>query len=537
MDNKEFEQKKADLQARGFEPAMLQVTGWNSSEGEIPMVPLSQMWEFGSDMHAGSFTQGENVTTTAVPEGIGTPNCQAVCWGPQNDMPQRIDKLINALPYTAQGIAYLHDVLMGLGPQLQWHTAVFNEQTGRIDEVTMPYQHAGMWLRSAVRRAKIAGYDESEIRELQNQLDAWNAAKPTIDQFLQENDVLDWMDKLVYDYVKMGMCFPTLLLSIGRYKDDAGNVIPWEPTIKRIDSIPDVVARLEQRDQKLRINYVYHAEKWRNNNDAKLDLNDAVAYPTLWPKNMLTKYRAVTREARMAAPRRRPMQFCQPISHASTVEAYYPWMPWWSIFTSKAYYMASSWMTDKAIARNNHNMWGKMVFINNEYLRALYAEQGADTPEERAAMRKKVWDKINQFLKDKENNQKTLCLDSVLAPDGKSMMHAIEVVDVPGLSESNDMKEALEEITSVIFFGLGIQPGLIGAIPGKTTSNSGTYQRELTLLKQNQMAPVQQKFLRLLNNINVINGWDPDHFVWTIRQQVLTTLDRSPEGKVEQNVK
>lgn len=538
MQKEEFEAKKTELINNGWEPMMMHVNGWDSADGAIPPIPMSHMWEFGSDMHAGSFTQQEQVVTESITD-CGTPSLGAVAWGSQNDMPQRIDHLVNALPYTAQGIAYLHDIILGLGPALMWHTAYYNKQTGKLEEVTIPYRHAGTWLsgRIALLRSEDPEANAMEIQELEAQKTLWIQKKPAIDEFLQDNDVLAWLDGLVQDYVKLGICFPTLLLSLGRYRDDAGNVIPWEPTIKRLDYIPDVVARLEQRDTKLRINYVYHSERWRQNNDLHVNPSEAVAYHTLWPKNILPKYRKMVKGASLVQPKRRPTFFCAPIMYADTVNGYYPWMPWWSIFTSKAYAMAASYLSDKAIARNNANSWGKMVFINNEYLRALYSEMGADTTQEKQAIRQQVWKNINQFLKDKQNNQKTICLDSVLGPDGKTMQHAIEVVDVPALSESNGMKEALEEVTSILFFGLGIQPGLVGAIPGKTTSNSGTYQRELTLLKQNQLSPVQQKFLRLLNTINVINDWDPDHFVWVIRQQVLTTLDRNPEGTEEKNSK
>lgn len=224
--------------------------------------------------------------------------------------------------------------------------------------------------------------------------------------------------------------------------------------------------------------------------------------------------------------------YCAPIIIPSGSHFYYPVPQWWSVFTSKAYQYASTLINDQATARQNSTMWGKMIFINNIYLQAVFAAQGADTEEEKQTVRNQIWNKINEFLKRKENNGKTIALDSILSPDGKTMMPSVEIVDVPQLSSSGDFSEELEEITSIIFFAMGIHPGLIGAIPGKTKSNSGTYQRELTLLKQNQLSSRQRQFLRFFQNINVFNGWD-SHAKWIIKQQVLTTLDRSPEGTVE----
>ena len=103
---------------------------------------------------------------------------------------------------------------------------------------------------------------------------------------------------------------------------------------------------------------------------------------------------------------------------------------------------------------------------------------------------------------------------------------------MPQVSSGADTKDELEEISSIIFFALGIHPALIGAVPGKSGSSGGTYQRELKLLKQQQLTPIQRIYLRYLQNICIFNEWDP-HAEWVIREQVLTPLDRSSTGTEE----
>ena len=177
-------------------------------------------------------------------------------------------------------------------------------------------------------------------------------------------------------------------------------------------------------------------------------------------------------------------------------------------------------------------MWGKMIFINSEYLRAICDEQDASTQEQVEEVRQGIYRRVNDFLQRRENNGKTIMLDSFVGPDGKTMQKAVEIVDVPGTTEAKELKDELEEISSIIFFAIGVHPALIGAVPGKSGSTGGTYQRELQLRKQNQLSPRQRIYLQFLKNVYTFNGWDP-HGELVIRQQVLTTLDRSATGTEE----
>lgn len=173
-----------------------------------------------------------------------------------------------------------------------------------------------------------------------------------------------------------------------------------------------------------------------------------------------------------------------------------------------------------------------MIFINNEYLRAMFDEMGADTTEAKEAVRDSIYKEVNKFLQRRENNGKTICLDSFVGPDGKTMQHAVEIVDVPQLTNSRDLKEELSEISSVVFFAIGVHPSLIGSTPGNSGSTGGTYMRELQLLKQNQLSTRQRIYLRFMKNIYTFNKWDK-HGEIVIRQQTFTTLDRSATGTEE----
>lgn len=177
-----------------------------------------------------------------------------------------------------------------------------------------------------------------------------------------------------------------------------------------------------------------------------------------------------------------------------------------------------------------------MIFINLSYLKQLFDQRGADTPDDQQKIINDIHGRINQFLQVRGNNGKGIFLDSFLSQDEKTLWKSIEIVDVPQPSNGADTKTELEEISSIIFFAMGIHPALIGAIPGKSGSSGGTFQRELQLLKQMQVSPRQRIYLRFLQSISTFNEWD-SHAVWVIKEQVLTTLDRNKNGVEESESK
>ena len=95
-------------------------------------------------------------------------------------------------------------------------------------------------------------------------------------------------------------------------------------------------------------------------------------------------------------------------------------------------------------------------------------------------------------------------------------------------------KTELQEISSIIFFAMGLDSKLIGNTPGDTSSSGGTDLRERFLVKQIQFAPLQQLMLQPLEVVSRFNGWD-SHLVWEIDREVLTTLDNSKTGVTKQS--
>ena len=529
---KEFRGKVTSLVDRGYQYiGMARVS-------EIPSVSSSEMMKWGGAIGGlpiqGTFDIFDSRQSNPVPvSNAGTHGLGYIPWGPENMLPNTIYKLVGSLPYTATAIKYIIDLTVGLGPQLMYRWSRY--VNGTVKTELIPFKDAGLLIRNRIMEIQAQldqqkaesgeqqggggtitwaqdvageqqgdtaqiGTPEYELKMLREDYQTWEQTDKDWDKFCENNNLELHYLKCMTDDAHMDIYFPTIGLSIGR-KDEE-----WDPKIVKLGNIPAVCCRMEEMDDRMRINYVYYAEKWRKDATPKLNAKDVVAYPTLMPENMLPELRRQVNKSKKRSPKNRTTWFC--CDYASTL------------------------ITDKAMARQNATMWGKMIFINNEYLRAMFDELGADTTETKQAVRDSIYKKVNEFLQRRENNGKTICLDSFVGPDGKTMQHAVEIVDVPQLTNSTELKDELEEISSIIFFAIGVHPALIGAVPGKSGSTGGTYQRELQLLKQNQLSPRQRIYLRFLKNVYTFNKWDK-HGEIVIRQQTFTTLDRSATGTEE----
>ena len=171
-----------------------------------------------------------------------------------------------------------------------------------------------------------------------------------------------------------------------------------------------------------------------------------------------------------------------------------------------------------------------MIYIHQEYLKQLYTQQGENKSKTMAQIQQEVFTDINRWLSNPDNAGQALISAVFTGLDGKEHK-AWEIVEIESKANSQAQAEKteLQEISSIIFFAMGLDSKLIGNTPGDATSSGGTDLRERFLVKQIQFAPLQQLMLRPLEVISKFNGWDP-HLVWQIDREVLTTLDNSKTG-------
>jgi hypothetical protein len=187
-------------------------------------------------------------------------------------------------------------------------------------------------------------------------------------------------------------------------------------------------------------------------------------------------------------------------------------------------------VSDRNRRRQNSNVIGRIIYLNNEYMQRLYMQKKADTDDQKLKVFTELRDQINTFLEDRDNTGKPLVAYTFLGSDGK-VYESWKIVEIEANNKATaeaNQKE-LAEISSIVFFAFGLDSRLVGNSPGDVASSGGTDLRERYLLKQVQMSPMQQLLLLPLYLIKYFNDLD-EHLEWEIPREVLTTLDNSKTG-------
>lgn len=473
-------------------------------------------------------------------ERIGTKGKGYIEWGDGNMLPNRVAVLASMLPYTAVGLRFNVETATGLGPQPMYHyTYVSN---GTVKEEDIPYGNMGELLLQRIAEAEAkttavvmgvdSAYAAEALQKAKDDYETWKRTNEWLNKFMENTNIDDVLLHLMNDMVYYNICFPELQLSQGKVGDNA----EWEPKVVSLGYHEAHCTRLERMDDYGRINYVYCSNQWmdRTNLEAK-DL-DVIAIPALDPSHPVSSLRSAVRQNRQRGAktiRSRQTRYVLPCSFPTPGKPYYPAVPWHSIFNGDLYAYCSTIVSDRYARKRNSNILGRIIYVHTDYLDRLFTQGECTTDEQREAMRDQLWESINTFLSNPSNSGKSLLSFTFTGSDGKPT-DAIKVVDIPAATKNDAeaQKTELQEISSVILFALACNPALIGVVPGSSGMGGGTYQRELFLLKQAQLAPTQRIVVRALDTAARFNDCDP-HLTWKVRQVTLTTLDRSKTGLIE----
>ena len=508
---------------------------------------------------------GEN---KAKPEGVGTPGLGYMEWGVGNRLPNLVWILSRMSPFTAAGVDFIKKILVGHGPSPKYHYTQY--VGGNITEKYIPYASAGTLLRgqiadlkareaaerlaqqqngtsddgslnSASQQTEGQPKDSDEMEALKDALAKWEQTNREVQKFMEDNDLMQTFLNMAGDMALMSQCFVELQLNQRQLSDD-GKPVPtsqWTPKVVGLKHRSIFTTRLERQDSNYRINYAYVSNQWldptqdRTAQFAALDKSIS-AVPYLPAVSAVKDLQAAVRRARQQRVSRkdRPTRFI--MSPRDYGGPYYADALWHSIFAGSIYEYAFTIVDDRLTRKRNSNIIGRVIYIHQEYLKNLYTQQGDKKTKTMAQLQNEVFTDINTWLSNPDNAGQALISAVFTGLDGKEHK-AWEIVEIErkANSQAQAEKTELQEITSIIFFAMGLDSKLIGNTPGDATSSGGTDLRERFLVKQIQFAPLQQLMLRALEVIDKFNEWDP-HLEWQIDREVLTTLDNSKTGVTKQ---
>lgn len=495
---------------------------------------------------------GENL---AKPQGVGTDGLGFMEWGVGNRLPNIIWLLSRMSPFTAAGVDFIKKILVGHGPKPKYRYTQY--VGGNITEKYIPFETAGVLLRGMIAdlKAKEAEVqantqqnatddppeDSDEMKALKRDLETWQQTNDFLQQFMADNDLMDTYLSMAGDMALMSQCFVELQLNQRQLNDD-GKPVPtsqWTPKVIGIKPRSIFTTRLERMDDNYRINYAYTSNQWLDSTQITSAMNPedlkiaAVPYlPTATAVKDLQRHVREAREARVSR-KQRPTRFI--MSPRDFGGPYYADALWHSIFAGSIFEYAFTIVDDRLTRKRNSNIIGRVIYIHQDYLNALFRQQSdTDKKKTMAQIQSEVFNDINSWLSNSDNAGQALISSVFMGPDGKEHK-AWEIVEIE--SKANDQANAdkteLQEISSIIFFAMGLDSKLIGNTPGDATSSGGTDLRERFLVKQIQFAPLQQLMLRPLEVMSQFNELDP-HLVWEIDREVLTTLDNSKTGVTRQ---
>ncbi len=495
---------------------------------------------------------GEN---KAVPQGVGTPGLGFMEWGFGNRLPNLVYLLSKMSPFTAAGIEFVKKILVGRGPAPKYHYVQY--VGGNITEKFIPFMTAGVLLRGQIADLKAkenqTSHSENQLSELNNQflqsksedadseemkslkeaLAEWERTNNELQAFIDSNDLHKTYLDMAGDMALMSQCFCELQLN-QRQLDADGHPVPtsqWDPKVIGLKPRSVFTTRLERMDDQYRINYAYVSNRWLDSTQTLEEQDIRIAaVPYLAPDTAVKELERRVREARQqrVSRKNRPTRFI--MSPRDFGGPYYANALWHSIFAGSIFEYAFTIVDDRLTRKRNSNIVGRVIYIHQEYLKQLYTQQGENKSKTIAQIQQEVFSDINTWLSNPDNAGQALISAVFTGLDGKEHK-AWEIVEIESKANSQAQAEKteLQEISSIIFFAMGLDSKLIGNTPGDATSSGGTDLRERFLVKQIQFASLQQLMLRPLEVITRVNKWD-SHLVWQIDREVLTTLDNSKTG-------
>ena len=522
---------------------------------------------------------GENL---GKPKGVGTEGLGFMDWGMANRLPNLIWMLSRMSPFTAAGVDYIKKILVGRGPAAKYHYTQY--VGGNITEKYIPYESAGVLLRGQIADLKAKEEearkaeqeeqsqqqgnqqsqqqssqqseppfpaissqvspskeeDSDEMKSLKEALAKWEETNAQLRDFVENNDLMQTFLDMAGDMALMSQCFVELQLN-QRSLDENGNAVPtaqWTPKVVGIKHRSIFTTRLERMDENYRINYAYVSNQWLDPTQyvgvQKEEDRKIAAIPYLPATSAVKDLQRKIREARQqrVSRKKRPTRFI--MSPRDFGGPYYADALWHSIFAGSIFEYAFTIVDDRLTRKRNSNIIGRVIYIHQDYIAKLYQQQGEQKKKTHGEIQNEIFTAINTWLSNPDNAGQALISSAFTGSDGKEHK-AWEIVEIETKAneQANADKTELQEISSIIFFAMGLDAKLIGNTPGDTASSGGTDLRERFLVKQIQFAPLQQLMIRPLEVLTRFNDWD-EHLVWQIDREVLTTLDNSKTGVAKQ---
>jgi hypothetical protein len=227
-------------------------------------------------------------------------------------------------------------------------------------------------------------------------------------------------------------------------------------------------------------------------------------------------------------------KFIIPVNMPSPGRTYYPRPPWWTIFNSGWFDLSLMIPKFKQLLIKNQLTVKYVIYISSKYWDLVMKQKNINPTDVEAVkkVKQEEQDRITGFLNSEDLKGGAILALKQYVSTGNSGFEEkyIEIQEIKTNLKGGEYLEDSQEAVSVICYAQGVHPSIIGAVPGKNSSMSGTEKRELIMIKQSLMAPYRHRPMRVLNLIKRYNNW-PKELVFVIQDYSFTSLDESKSGK------
>ena len=214
---------------------------------------------------------------------------------------------------------------------------------------------------------------------------------------------------------------------------------------------------------------------------------------------------------------------------------YYPVPYYTALFRGDWYDLKRYIGKGKKAKIKNHAGIRYHIMVNQRYWDDLINNENIIDPVKQQERIKKEKENIRDFVCGIENSGKAWVSGCYTTPDGKDQeLVRISVIDTS--KEGGDWSDDIEESANMMCYAMNIHPNLVGATPGKSSSNnSGSDTRELFTLKQSLEKATRDILQQVHDVIIYFNGWE-NQVKAEVPLILLTTLDQKKDAvRVDSN--
>ena len=338
-----------------------------------------------------------------------------------------------------------------------------------------------------------------------------------INTFFEENDINGYLIEQLTDLNYFYNVFPEIILD----KND-----PEKRKVVALTSKEAAFSRWEEMDKTTgKIKHHFYSALWGETSN--VTQTDIIPTPVLDFKRPIPDL--LNRIGRSDEKTdEKEYRYILPVTFPTPGRTYYQKPYWYSIIESGWYDFAIAIPEFKKYLIQNGMSIKYMIYLSDDYFPDIFSREGITKVADQKTRIAKEYADLNTYLTGLKNTGKSMVSFFKDSHDGKKR-YKIQVETIKNEFKGGEYLDDSSEVSNMIAYTLGVHPSLIGAMPGKTSSMSGSDKRELFIIKQALLKPLRDRILRPLYLIKAINKWDKDIF-FAIPNIELTTLDKNKTG-------